>query len=153
MDFKNTVIIMTSNIGAHHMLDRVTDSGEIHDEARRSVMDEMRRHFRPEFLNRVDDVVLFKALTRDEIGEIVELLIADIRKRLEDRRIELEITDSAREFVARDGFDPVYGARPAQTVPATGTGDENRQRADWRRHLRRRAGPGGRKQRRACPPP
>ena len=112
VDFKNTVIIMTSNIGAHHMLDRVTDSGEIHDEARRSVMDEMRRHFRPEFLNRVDDVVLFKALTRDEIGEIVELLIADIRKRLEDRRIELEITDSAREFVARDGFDPVYGARP-----------------------------------------
>ena len=112
VDFKNTVIIMTSNIGAPHMLDRATDSGEIRDEARTAVMDEMGRHFRPEFLNRVDDVVLFKALTRDEIGKIVDLLIADIRKRLEDRRIDLEITDSAREFVARDGFDPVYGARP-----------------------------------------
>ena len=112
VDFKNTVIIMTSNIGAPHMLDRVTDTGEIREEARRAVMDEMRRHFRPEFLNRVDDVVLFKALTRDEIGKVVDLLIADIRKRLEDRRIDLEIADSAREFVAREGFDPVFGARP-----------------------------------------
>ena len=112
VDFKNAVIIMTSNIGAAHIVDRVTESGEIHDEARRAVLAEMRRHFRPEFLNRVDDIVLFKGLTQAEIAKIVDLLTTDLRRRLTDRRIELEFTDAAREFAAREGFDPVYGARP-----------------------------------------
>ncbi|MDE2889704.1 MAG: ATP-dependent chaperone ClpB [Gemmatimonadota bacterium] len=112
VDFKNAVIIMTSNIGASQIVDRVSESGEVHDEARRAVMAEMRRHFRPEFLNRVDDIVLFKGLTQAEIAKIVDLLTADLRERLRDRRIELEITDAAREFAAREGFDPVYGARP-----------------------------------------
>ncbi len=112
VDFKNAVIIMTSNIGAFHVVDRVAESGEIYDEARQAVMAEMRRHFRPEFLNRVDDIVLFKGLTQAEIAKIVDLLTADLRKRLKDRRIELEFTDAAREFAAREGFDPVYGARP-----------------------------------------
>ena len=112
VDFKNAVIIMTSNIGASHIVDRVAESGEVHDEARRAVMAEMRRHFRPEFLNRVDDIVLFKGLTQAEIVKIVGLLTVDLRERLEDRRIELEFTDAAREFAAREGFDPVYGARP-----------------------------------------
>lgn len=112
VDFKNAVIIMTSNIGASHIVDLVAESGELRDEARRAVMAEMRRHFRPEFLNRVDDIVLFKGLTQAEIVKIVGLLTVDLRERLEDRRIELEFTDAAREFAAREGFDPVYGARP-----------------------------------------
>ena len=112
VDFKNTVIIMTSNIGSQHLLEGVSASGEINERARSAVMSEMRQHFRPEFLNRVDDIVLFKALTFDEISRIVELLIAELRRRLEDRKIRIELTDDARQFVARQGYDPVYGARP-----------------------------------------
>ena len=112
VDFKNAVIIMTSNIGSSHLLEGVTGTGEIRKEARLAVMAEMRQHFRPEFLNRVDDIVLFKSLTQSEIKKIVDLLTKDLQKRLQDRRIDLEITDAAREFVAREGFDPVYGARP-----------------------------------------
>ncbi len=112
VDFKNTVIIMTSNIGSHHLLEGVDASGDISEQARSAVMGEMRQHFRPEFLNRVDDIVLFKSLTFDEIARIVELLIAELRGRLEDRHIRIELTEAARQFVARQGFDPVYGARP-----------------------------------------
>jgi ATP-dependent Clp protease ATP-binding subunit ClpB len=112
VDFKNTVIIMTSNIGSHHLLDGVSASGEIRESARTAVMQEMRQHFRPEFLNRVDDIVLFKALTLEEISRIVELLMNELHGRLADRHITLELSDTAREFVARKGFDPVYGARP-----------------------------------------
>ena len=112
VDFKNTVIIMTSNIGSQHLLEGVSASGEINERARSAVMSEMRQHFRPEFLNRVDDIVLFKALTFDEISRIVDLLIAELRRRLEDRKIRIELTDNARQFVARQGYDPVYGARP-----------------------------------------
>jgi ATP-dependent Clp protease ATP-binding subunit ClpB len=112
VNFKNTVIIMTSNIGSHHLLEGLSASGEISEQARSAVMREMRQHFRPEFLNRVDDMVLFKALTFDEITQIVELLMAELRTRLADRDIKLELSDAAREFVARKGFDPVYGARP-----------------------------------------
>jgi ATP-dependent Clp protease ATP-binding subunit ClpB len=112
VDFKNTVIIMTSNIGSQHLLEGISVSGEISEQARSAVMREMRQHFRPEFLNRVDDIVLFKALTFDEIAQIVELLIAELRRRLEDRDIRIELTEAARQFVARQGFDPVYGARP-----------------------------------------
>jgi ATP-dependent Clp protease ATP-binding subunit ClpB len=112
VDFKNTVIIMTSNIGSEHMLEGVTDRGEIKEDARERVMSALRRHFRPEFLNRVDDIVLFKPLTREEVKQIVGLLTADLERRLKDRRIRLEISDAAKEFIAAAGYDPVYGARP-----------------------------------------
>jgi ATP-dependent Clp protease ATP-binding subunit ClpB len=112
VDFRNTVIIMTSNLGSTVLMDGVTETGEITDSARDEVMDELRRNFRPEFLNRVDDVVLFKSLTLGEITNIVDLLADELRGRLTDRRISLKITDAAREFIAREGFDPVFGARP-----------------------------------------
>ncbi len=112
VDFKNTVIILTSNIGSPHLLEGVTEEGEIREGARQAVMRELRGHFRPEFLNRVDELVLFKPLTRGEIERIVELLTADLVKRLKERRIGLELTPEARAFVAREGYDPVYGARP-----------------------------------------
>jgi ATP-dependent Clp protease ATP-binding subunit ClpB len=112
VDFKNTVIIMTSNIGSHHLLEGITDEGEIREGARRAVMGELRAHFRPEFLNRVDDVVLFRPLRLEEIERIVDLMSADLRKRLEDRGVALVLTEPARERIAREGFDPVYGARP-----------------------------------------
>ncbi len=112
VDFKNTVIIMTSNIGSSVLTEGVTDSGEIRKEVREAVMKEMRLHFRPEFLNRVDEIVLFKPLTLEEIEKIVDLLVEDLRKRLKERRIRIRLTESARNFIAREGFDPVYGARP-----------------------------------------
>jgi ATP-dependent Clp protease ATP-binding subunit ClpB len=112
VDFKNTVIIMTSNIGSQHLIEGVTDAGEISEGVRERVLREMRAHFRPEFLNRVDDIVIFKPLRLDEIERIVDLLTADLRRRLADRRITLEMTEPARELIAREGFDPVYGARP-----------------------------------------
>lgn len=112
VDFKNTVIIMTSNIGSEYLLEGVTDRGEIKEEARERVMSALRHHFRPEFLNRVDDIVLFKPLTREEVKQIVGLLTADLERRLKDRRIRLEISDAAKEFIAAAGYDPVYGARP-----------------------------------------
>ena len=112
VDFKNTVIIMTSNIGSQYLVEGRTDDGEISDDARDKVMKELRAHFRPEFLNRVDDVVLFKGLNLEEIKQIVVLLVEDLRKRMADRHIRLELTDVARGLIARSGFDPVYGARP-----------------------------------------
>ncbi|MEM7481032.1 MAG: ATP-dependent chaperone ClpB [Acidobacteriota bacterium] len=112
VDFKNTVIIMTSNIGSPHLLEGLGPDGEITEGARRAVMDELRAHFRPEFLNRIDDTVLFKTLTLEEIEQIVDLLLNDLRKRLADRNITLSMTDAARAHVARRGYDPVYGARP-----------------------------------------
>jgi ATP-dependent Clp protease ATP-binding subunit ClpB len=112
VDFKNTVIIMTSNIGSPHLLEGITARGEITEQARAEVMREMRQHFRPEFLNRVDDTVLFKPLTFEEIVRIVDLLMNELRSRLAERDIKLELSEAAREFVARKGFDPVYGARP-----------------------------------------
>jgi ATP-dependent Clp protease ATP-binding subunit ClpB len=112
VDFKNTVIIMTSNIGSHHLLEGMNDRGEITEAARNAVLSELRAHFRPEFLNRVDDIVLFKTLTLSEIKLIVDLQTEDLRRRLGDRGVQLELTDAARELVARQGFDPVYGARP-----------------------------------------
>jgi ATP-dependent Clp protease ATP-binding subunit ClpB len=112
VNFQNTVVIMTSNIGSVHLLDGVNDRGEIAEEARDRVMAELREHFRPEFLNRVDDIVMFKPLTLAEIERIVDLQIASVRKRLADRRMTLELTEAARHFIAAQGYDPVYGARP-----------------------------------------
>ena len=112
VDFKNTVVIMTSNIGSPQLLEGVTEAGEIRASARDAVMADLRRHFRPEFLNRVDDIVLFKPLLLSEIARIVDLLIADLNSRLSDRQMELSLTADAKAFVARNGFDPVFGARP-----------------------------------------
>jgi ATP-dependent Clp protease ATP-binding subunit ClpB len=112
VDFRNTVIIMTSNIGSQYLLEGVTPAGEIKPEGRDLVMAELRRHFRPEFLNRVDEIVLFKPLTQAEIEHVVDLMLNDLRARLADRRITLQITLDARRFIAAQGFDPVYGARP-----------------------------------------
>ena len=112
VNFKNTVVIMTSNLGSLHLLEGVTPEGSITDPARDAVMSELRRSFRPEFLNRIDEVVLFSPLTVAEIEQIVDLLAADLAKRLGDQGIGLELTPAAREFTARAGYDPVYGARP-----------------------------------------
>ncbi len=112
VDFKNTVVILTSNIGSQFLIEGVTDRGEIKEAARDAVLRELRLHFRPEFLNRLDDTVLFRPLTLPEIEQIVDLLTAELRKRLAERRVGLELTPAAREFVARAGYDPVYGARP-----------------------------------------
>jgi ATP-dependent Clp protease ATP-binding subunit ClpB len=112
VDFRNTVIIMTSNIGSEYLLEGATSHGEIKPDARERVMAEMRSHFRPEFLNRVDEIVLFKPLTQDEIEQIVDLMFNDLRVRLGERQMTVEIAPEARRFIARQGFDPVYGARP-----------------------------------------
>jgi ATP-dependent Clp protease ATP-binding subunit ClpB len=112
VNFQNTVVIMTSNIGSMYLLDGMTQEGEIAEEARERVMGELRGHFRPEFLNRVDDIVLFKPLTLDEIEQITELQIDSVRRRLADRRMTLELSDAARRHIAEQGYDPVYGARP-----------------------------------------
>ena len=112
VDFKNTVVIMTSNLGSPHLLEGVTPAGEITEAARDAVMAELRRSMRPEFLNRIDEVVLFSPLTLSEIEQIVDLLTADLAKRLGEQGIGLELTPAAREFTARAGYDPVYGARP-----------------------------------------
>jgi ATP-dependent Clp protease ATP-binding subunit ClpB len=112
VNFRNTVIIMTSNIGSQYLLDGVTPDGQLKPEARDLVLAELRGHFRPEFLNRVDDTVLFTPLTLGEIEDIVELMLAELRARLADRDITLEVGEEARRFIAREGYDPVYGARP-----------------------------------------
>ena len=112
VDFKNTLIIMTSNIGSLHLVENASETGEIAEDVRKSVMAELRAHFRPEFLNRVDDIVLFKSLTLSEIKRIAEIQLNLLRTRLAERHIELELTESAKEHAAREGYDPVYGARP-----------------------------------------
>ncbi|HZC89282.1 MAG TPA: AAA family ATPase, partial [Mycobacterium sp.] len=112
VDFRNTVVIMTSNVGSHYLFEGVTPDGEIKPDARDLVMAELRTHFRPEFLNRVDDIVLFTPLALPQIEKIVELQLQELRDRLAQRQIELEITPEARRLIAEHGFDPVYGARP-----------------------------------------
>lgn len=112
VSFKNTVIIMTSNIGAPYLLEGITPNGEIREEARQAVMNELKLGFRPEFLNRVDDIVLFKPLHLDEVKKIAGLLAEQLKQRLREQRITLEISDEAMEFIAQAGYDPVYGARP-----------------------------------------
>ena len=112
VDFKNTILIMTSNIGAGHLLEGIRPDGEIAPEAEARVMGELRNHFRPEFLNRLDETVLFKPLTRENITAIVALITADLNRRLEDRDLELEINQEALAFIVENAYDPVYGARP-----------------------------------------
>ena len=112
VDFKNTIIIMTSNIGSQYLLDGIDEAGSIRKEAEDMAMNDLRAHFRPEFLNRLDEIILFKPLTKSNIGNIISLLIADTNKRLADREISVELTDTAKGFVVEHGYDPVYGARP-----------------------------------------
>jgi ATP-dependent Clp protease ATP-binding subunit ClpB len=112
VDFRNTIVIMTSNIGSEYLLDGVTSDGEIKPDARERIMATLRTGFRPEFLNRIDEIVLFKPLTQAEIEQIVELMAGDLRGRLAERQLALELTGEARAFMARQGYDPVYGARP-----------------------------------------
>ncbi len=112
VDFKNTVIIMTSNIGSSYLLEGIDDSGEIKEEAKNMAMSELRNHFRPEFLNRVDEIIMFKPLTKNNIGNIIYLLLQDINNRLAEKELRVELTDEARAFIVENGFDPVYGARP-----------------------------------------
>ncbi len=112
VDFKNTIIIMTSNIGSQYLLDGIDVQGNITKEAEDMTMGELRAHFRPEFLNRLDEIILFKPLTKDNIGNIITLMMDDTNRRLADREIRVDLTDSARTFVVEHGYDPVYGARP-----------------------------------------
>ena len=112
VDFKNTILIMTSNIGSQYLLDGIDEKGQIKPEAESSVMHDLRAHFRPEFLNRLDEIILFKLLTKGNIGGIIELLIADVNKRLADKELKIVLTDEAKDFIIENGYDPVYGARP-----------------------------------------
>lgn len=112
VDFKNTILIMTSNIGSQHLLDGIDENGAIRPEAESMVMNELRAHFRPEFLNRLDETILFKPLTKDNINHIVDLMIADVNRRLADKELSVELTESAKEFITERGYDPIYGARP-----------------------------------------
>ena len=112
VDFKNTILIMTSNIGAAYLLDGIKEDGTIADEAEERVMNELRAHFRPEFLNRLDETILFKPLTKDNIGGIIHLIIADLNKRLADRDLTIALTEEAIAYIVEEAYDPVYGARP-----------------------------------------
>ena len=112
VDFKNTILIMTSNIGATYLLDGIDQDGNIKPEAEEMVMNDLRAHFRPEFLNRLDETILFKPLTKDNIGGIIKLIIADLNRRLADRELTVELSDAAEKFIIDQAYDPVYGARP-----------------------------------------
>ena len=112
VDFKNTILIMTSNIGASYLLDGINEDGTIKPEAEAAVMNDLRAHFRPEFLNRLDETILFKPLTKDNIGGIIHLIIADLNKRLENKQLTIRLSDEAMQYIVDNAYDPVYGARP-----------------------------------------
>ena len=112
VDFKNTILIMTSNIGAQYLLDGIEENGEIKQEAQDMVMNELRAHFRPEFLNRLDETIMFKPLTKNNIGGIIRLIIHDLNKRLADKELTIELSMEAEQFIVDNGYDPIYGARP-----------------------------------------
>ena len=112
VDFKNTILIMTSNIGAQYLLDGIESNGSIKAEAEKAVMDDLRNHFRPEFLNRLDEIIMFKPLTKDNIGGIIKLIIDDLNHRLEDKQLTITLTQAAQDFIVENAYDPVYGARP-----------------------------------------
>ena len=112
VDFKNTILIMTSNIGSQYLLDGIQEDGEISEQSQNMVMNELRGHFRPEFLNRLDEIIMFKPLTKENIGQIIDLMMNDLNKRLENQDVHLELTDLAKQFVIDGGYEPMYGARP-----------------------------------------
>ena len=123
VDFKSTIIIMTSNLGSAHLLEGIDDNGDINPECEEAVMNELRGHFRPEFLNRLDEIIMFKPLTKGNIGNIINLLITDLNKRLSDREITVELTDAAKQYIVDNGYDPVYGARPLKAFLTETCGD------------------------------
>ena len=112
VDFKNTILIMTSNIGSPYLLEGIEENGEIKQEAKEAVEKDLRAHFRPEFLNRLDEIIMFKPLTKGNIGGIVDLLMADLNRRLKDQELSIELTKAAKDYIIEGGYDPVYGARP-----------------------------------------
>ncbi len=112
VDFKNTILIMTSNIGSPYLLDGIDEKGDIKPDAQEQVMNDLRGHFRPEFLNRLDEIIMFKPLTKDNVGKIVDLMVKELSDRLADQELSLELTDAAKQMVVDNGYDPVYGARP-----------------------------------------
>ena len=112
VDFKNTILIMTSNIGSPYLLDGIDEKGDIKPEAQEQVMNDLRGHFRPEFLNRLDEIIMFKPLTKDNVGKIIDLMVKELSDRLADQELSLELTDAAKQMVVDNGYDPVYGARP-----------------------------------------
>ena len=112
MDFKNTIIILTSNLGSQFLLDGIGSDGEISQEARNQVSELLKRSFRPEFLNRLDEIVFYKPLTRENIHGIVDLLLSGLNKRLEDKQIRVEVTEAAKDFIVAESYDPAFGARP-----------------------------------------
>ena len=112
VDFKNTILIMTSNIGAGYLLEGIGADGSISGEAEGMVMNELRAHFRPEFLNRLDETILFKPLTKEDIGGIIHLIVDDLNKRLADRELRIEILPEAEKLIVENAYDPIYGARP-----------------------------------------
>jgi ATP-dependent Clp protease ATP-binding subunit ClpB len=112
VDFKNTILIMTSNIGSQYLLEGIDENGMIRPEAESMVMTDLRAQFRPEFLNRLDEIIMFKPLTKANIGNIIDLLLADVNKRLADREIQISLTEAAKDFVEENGYDAAYGARP-----------------------------------------
>jgi len=114
VDFKNTIIIMTSNIGSSQLIDNMTEDGTIPEEVKENVSGQLKNYFRPEFLNRIDDIVVFSALTIGQVNRIIELSLAALSKRLADRDMSLTLTYAAKEFIAREAYDPQYGARPVK---------------------------------------
>lgn len=112
VDFKNTILIMTSNLGSSYLLDGINEDGTINPEAAAKVENELKSHFRPEFINRLDEIIMFKPLTKENISGIIDILINNLNKRIADRDLSISLTDSAKQFIADNGYDPVYGARP-----------------------------------------
>ena len=112
MDFKNTIIILTSNLGSPIILEGIDEQGDLRQEAKDEVMGLLRRQFRPEFLNRLDEIVFYKPLTRENMRGIIDLMLGGLRKRLADKQLKLEVTDNAKDLVIARGYDPMYGARP-----------------------------------------
>ena len=112
VDFKNTILIMTSNIGSAYLLDGMDENGNISEESQQAVMNDLRAHFRPEFLNRLDEMIMFRPLTKENIYDIIDLLVADVNKRLADKELSIELTEAAKNQIVEGGYDPNYGARP-----------------------------------------
>ena len=112
MDFKNTILIMTANIGANYLLEGIREDGTIEESSQTMVMNDLRAHFRPEFLNRLDEIIMFRPLTKNNIHAIIDLLVADVNRRLAEKELKIELTEAAKEFVVEGGYDPMYGARP-----------------------------------------
>ena len=112
VDFKNTILIMTSNIGSAYLLEGIDEQGNISAESQEAVMNDLRAHFRPEFLNRLDETIMFRPLTKENIYDIIDLLVADVNKRLKEKEISIALTEAAKNYIVDGGYDPMYGARP-----------------------------------------